>query len=132
MIKELVFNAGGAKGVGMPGVYYALKNTSIWPNIETIAGSSVGAITATLFAVSNVRVFYETIKEDVERDLTSLRAFALTRAVELCTKQKQPREILAEIHQKNQELHSHQHVFFSKQRNKTQSASSSEVVCGII
>ena len=57
-IKELVFNGGGARGVGMPGVYYALKNSNawekegvIWDGIETLAGASVGALTAGMFSV---------------------------------------------------------------------------------
>lgn len=56
-IKELVFNGGGARGVGMPGVYYALKttidskNSSILDSIETIAGTSVGSLTAAVFSV---------------------------------------------------------------------------------
>ena len=58
-IKKLVFNGGGARGVGMPGVYYALtttfsatdKKATIWDGIETIAGTSVGSITGALFCV---------------------------------------------------------------------------------
>lgn len=56
-VKELVFNCGGARGAGMAGVYYALKTTvgkhniSILDNVESIAGTSVGSLTAAVFAV---------------------------------------------------------------------------------
>ena len=56
-IKELVFNGGGARGVGMLGVYYALSTTtnstksSIFDGIETIAGTSVGSLMACVFSV---------------------------------------------------------------------------------
>ena len=67
-IKELVFNGGGARGVGMPGVYYALKRTtdsegvSIFDNIETLAGTSVGSLTAAIFSVGPE---CDELKEDV-------------------------------------------------------------------
>ncbi len=51
-IKTIVFAGGGAKGVGMPGTYLALQTAGIWPQIEVIAGSSVGSISAAIFAVS--------------------------------------------------------------------------------
>ncbi len=53
IVKELVFNGGGARGAGMPGVYYALKSANgLWDNVETLAGTSVGSITSALFSVS--------------------------------------------------------------------------------
>lgn len=76
-IKELVFNGGGARGVGMPGVYYALKNTSmweeekpIWDGIETLAGTSVGSLTAALFSVSPE--FSELTEEILSKNLLDI------------------------------------------------------------
>lgn len=47
-IENVVFSGGGAKGVVYPGVVKALENK----NIKNVAGSSIGAITAALYATS--------------------------------------------------------------------------------
>ena len=61
-ISELVFNGGGAKGAGMPGVYFALSMCNKWDNIDAIAGTSVGSLSAALFSVSpNLSKFAEFI-----------------------------------------------------------------------
>lgn len=55
-IKNIVFSGGGAKGVVYPGVIQALEehkeanNVSMRQQIDVVAGSSIGALTAALFA----------------------------------------------------------------------------------
>jgi NTE family protein len=50
-IKRLVFSGGGARGVVYSGAYAAMEETGVFQDIEAIAGSSAGAITASLLAV---------------------------------------------------------------------------------
>ena len=51
LIKRLVFSGGGARGVFYPGAYAALQDTGVFCGVEQIAGSSAGAVTASLLAV---------------------------------------------------------------------------------
>lgn len=44
--KYVTFSGGGAKGATYPGAYKALKDSNIFDDIESVAGSSAGAITA--------------------------------------------------------------------------------------
>ena len=50
-IKQLIFSGGGAKGVVYVGAYEAMKNTGVLENVETIAGASIGAVTAAFVAL---------------------------------------------------------------------------------
>lgn len=51
MIKNLVFEGGGIKGVAFIGVVKALEDKNILKNINNFAGSSAGAIVATCLAL---------------------------------------------------------------------------------
>ncbi|MDF1827477.1 MAG: patatin-like phospholipase family protein [Legionellaceae bacterium] len=50
-ITRLVFSGGGARGVVYAGAYGAMVDTKVFQDVEDIAGSSAGAITAALLAV---------------------------------------------------------------------------------
>lgn len=50
-IKNLVFEGGGVKGVAYVGVLEALNNQGILQQIERVAGTSAGAITACLISL---------------------------------------------------------------------------------
>ncbi|GLR37909.1 patatin-like phospholipase family protein [Pseudomonas plecoglossicida] len=47
-ISDLVFSGGGAKGVAYPGALQVLEDRGILGGVQTVSGSSVGAITAAL------------------------------------------------------------------------------------
>ncbi|XP_035659126.1 uncharacterized protein LOC118404205 [Branchiostoma floridae] len=49
--ENLVLKGGGAKGIAYIGACQALKEAGILPNIKRFAGTSAGAITATLLAI---------------------------------------------------------------------------------
>lgn len=49
--KNLVFEGGGVKGIAFAGALIELKNLNYLQNIQRVAGTSAGAITATLIAV---------------------------------------------------------------------------------
>lgn len=49
--ENAVFKGGGAKGVAYAGAFKALVNDGIWPNVQRVAGTSAGAITAVLLAL---------------------------------------------------------------------------------
>lgn len=51
MIKNLVFSGGGMKGVAYVGCLKALEKFSVISGLENIAGSSIGALIATLIAL---------------------------------------------------------------------------------
>lgn len=74
-LKELVFNGGGARGTGMPGVYYAFKEARnedkipLWDGIEILTGTSVGSITAAFFCISPEN---SDIKELINEDILHL------------------------------------------------------------
>ncbi|HYV00276.1 MAG TPA: patatin-like phospholipase family protein [Pyrinomonadaceae bacterium] len=50
--KNLVFEGGGVKGVAYGGVFEVLEERQITPQIEAVAGTSAGAITATMMALN--------------------------------------------------------------------------------
>jgi NTE family protein len=50
--KNLVFEGGGVKGVAYGGVFEVLEQRQITPHIESVAGTSAGAITATMMALN--------------------------------------------------------------------------------
>ncbi len=50
-IDRIVFNGGGAKGTGNPGICQALHDCGIFPGIKSISGASVGSLTAAIMAV---------------------------------------------------------------------------------
>jgi hypothetical protein len=50
--KNLVFEGGGVKGVAYAGVFEVLEQRQITPQIESVAGTSAGAITATMMALN--------------------------------------------------------------------------------
>jgi len=58
-IKNLIFEGGGVKGIAYAGALEVLQDQAILDNVENVAGTSAGAITATLVAL-NYRA--ETIK----------------------------------------------------------------------
>ena len=51
IIKRLVFSGGGARGVVYSGAYAAMDETGVIQDVEAVAGSSAGAITAAFLAV---------------------------------------------------------------------------------
>ena len=50
--KNLVFEGGGVKGVAYGGVFEVLEQRQITPRIEAVAGTSAGAITATMMSLN--------------------------------------------------------------------------------
>jgi NTE family protein len=50
--KNLVFEGGGVKGVAYGGVFDVLEQKQITPQIEAVAGTSAGAITATMMSLN--------------------------------------------------------------------------------
>ena len=52
IFKNLVFEGGGVKGTAYGGAIYILENKNIIKNIKRVAGTSAGAITATLIALN--------------------------------------------------------------------------------
>ena len=50
--KNLVFEGGGVKGVAYGGVFEVLEQRHITPQIESVAGTSAGAITATMMSLN--------------------------------------------------------------------------------
>jgi NTE family protein len=50
--KNLVFEGGGVKGVAYGGVFEVLEQRQITPQIEWVAGTSAGAITATMMSLN--------------------------------------------------------------------------------
>jgi NTE family protein len=50
--KNLVFEGGGVKGVAYGGVFEVLEQRQITPQIESVAGTSAGAITATMMSLN--------------------------------------------------------------------------------
>src|SRR5258705_2967782 len=50
--KNLVFEGGGVKGVAYGGVFEVLEQRQITPQIEAVAGTSAGAITATMMSLN--------------------------------------------------------------------------------
>ena len=50
IVKNLAFSGGGTKGLMYTGVYEALDETGVLKEVEEIAGSSAGALIATLIA----------------------------------------------------------------------------------
>jgi len=50
-IKNLVFEGGGVRGIAYVGVIKSLESSKILDDVENIAGTSVGAISATLLSV---------------------------------------------------------------------------------
>jgi NTE family protein len=50
--KNLVFEGGGVKGVAYGGVFEVLEQKQITPQIESVAGTSAGAITATMMSLN--------------------------------------------------------------------------------
>lgn len=51
MIKNLIFKGGGVLGIAYAGSIFELQNREVMKNIERVAGTSAGAITATLVAL---------------------------------------------------------------------------------
>jgi NTE family protein len=51
IIKNLVFEGGGVKGIAFAGAIKALENNGLMTNVEKVAGTSAGAITATLVSI---------------------------------------------------------------------------------
>jgi len=60
-IERLVFSGGGARGVVYPGAYAAMVETGVFNDVEEIAGSSVGALTAAFLAVGMPPSEYQTL-----------------------------------------------------------------------
>jgi NTE family protein len=50
--KNLVFEGGGVKGVAYGGVFEVLEQKQITPQLESVAGTSAGAITATMMSLN--------------------------------------------------------------------------------
>lgn len=64
IIKRLVFSGGGARGVVYSGAYAAMEETGVFQDVEALAGSSAGAITAALLAVGlPPKAFQATLKQ---------------------------------------------------------------------
>ncbi len=59
---DAVFEGGGVKGIGLVGTVYEIKNTGY--EFENLAGTSAGAIVASLLAVGYKA---EEIKKEMER-----------------------------------------------------------------
>jgi predicted acylesterase/phospholipase RssA len=51
-IRYVVFSGGGAKGAAYPGAYAALVESGVFKEVEAVAGSSAGAMTAAFAATS--------------------------------------------------------------------------------
>jgi NTE family protein len=49
--RNLVFEGGGVKGIAYAGALEVLEKENILPDIKRVAGTSAGAITATLLAL---------------------------------------------------------------------------------
>src|SRR5215208_1143668 len=49
--KNLVFEGGGVKGIAYGGALEVLEQSQITPQVEKVAGTSAGAITATMVAL---------------------------------------------------------------------------------
>lgn len=62
-VKYVVFSGGGAKGSIYAGVYAALKKLGLFNNLEAVAGSSAGAITAALAATGTTPERFEEISK---------------------------------------------------------------------
>ncbi len=61
-IKNLVFEGGGVKGIAYAGAIKALENNGLMNSIERVAGTSAGAITATLVSIGcNADKIYEIV-----------------------------------------------------------------------
>src|SRR6185295_152164 len=50
--KNLVFEGGGVKGIAYGGVFEVLEEKQITPQIKAVAGTSAGAITATMMSLN--------------------------------------------------------------------------------
>jgi len=50
--KYLVFEGGGVRGVAYGGVFEVLEYAQITPQIEAVAGTSAGAIAATMMSLN--------------------------------------------------------------------------------
>jgi predicted acylesterase/phospholipase RssA len=65
-IKNLVLSGGSSKGYSYIGVFKALEENNITTNINTIIGTSVGSIYATLFTM---KYKYDDFKKYIEKEL---------------------------------------------------------------
>jgi NTE family protein len=59
--KNLVFEGGGVKGVAYGGALEVLEQSQITPQIEKVAGTSAGAITATMISLNYTAYEFNTI-----------------------------------------------------------------------
>jgi NTE family protein len=73
--KNLVFEGGGVKGVAYGGVFEVLEQKQITPQIESVAGTSAGAITATMMSLNySAEVFLKIMMtRDFEKFLDGLQ-----------------------------------------------------------
>jgi len=68
IFKNLVFEGGGVKGTAYGGAIYILENKNIIKNIKRVAGTSAGAITATLIALNfNSKEIEKILKVDFKK-----------------------------------------------------------------
>ncbi len=65
-VTEVTFSGGGGKGVALPGAVKALQDSGVLKNAKTIAGASVGSMTAALVAAGITSEEFTTIGNDDE------------------------------------------------------------------
>ncbi len=84
-ISNLVFEGGGVRGIAYGGALEALSKAALFPNIQRVAGTSAGAITACLVAlkysaveISNIIAHMDLASfEDKQREFRRLKDFGL-------------------------------------------------------
>lgn len=84
-ISNLVFEGGGVRGIAYGGALEALSKAALLPNIQRVAGTSAGAITACLVALKYSAVEISTIIahmdlasfEDKQREFRRLKDFGI-------------------------------------------------------
>lgn len=92
--KNLVFKGGGIRGIAYAGALEVLESYGILPQIERVAGTSAGALTATLVSF---RINHQAIYD-------RLRSLDFTKVPQMRTSKTKKRELLASIGLVNGEL----------------------------
>ncbi len=92
-IEWLVFSGGGAKGAGLFGTVNAFFDANVMDSVQSVTGSSVGALTAALIAVGiNPEYFnHEVMSLDINA-LVSRRVFTGPNIIPLITSSTDPLE----------------------------------------
>lgn len=65
-VTQMVLSGGGAKGIAFPGVVQALEDKKVLAGINTISGSSAGAISAALLASGMNAKDFETLSNSID------------------------------------------------------------------